>query len=41
MQAVFEVLGRQTKMLLPADTTHEVWTDIVGNHEVPRPSRAS
>ena len=30
MQAVFEVLGRQTKMLLPADTTHEVWTDIVG-----------
>jgi hypothetical protein len=29
MQAVFEVLGRQTKMILPADTTHDVWTEIV------------
>jgi hypothetical protein len=29
MQIVFEVLGRQTKMILPADTTHEVWTEIV------------
>lgn len=29
MQAVFEVLGRQTKVILAADTTHEVWTEIV------------
>ena len=29
MQAVFEVLGRQTKMILPADTTYDVWTEIV------------
>ncbi len=29
MQVVFETLGRQTKMILPADTTHEVWTEIV------------
>jgi len=29
MQAVFEVLGRQTKLILSADTTHDVWTDIV------------
>lgn len=30
MQAVFEVLGRHTKVILAADTTHEVWTEIVG-----------
>lgn len=30
MQVVFEVLGRQTKLILPADTTHDVWTEIVG-----------
>jgi hypothetical protein len=29
MQAVFEVLGRQTKVILSADTTHDVWTEIV------------
>ena len=29
MQAVFEVLGRQTKVILAADTTHDVWTEIV------------
>lgn len=29
MQAVFEVLGRQTKLILAADTTHDVWTEIV------------
>jgi hypothetical protein len=29
MQAVFEVLGRQTKLILSADTTHDVWTEIV------------
>ena len=29
MQAVFEVLGRQTKFILAADTTHDVWTEIV------------
>jgi hypothetical protein len=28
-QAVFEVLGRQTKLILAADATHEVWTEIV------------
>ena len=28
MQVVFEVLGRQTKLILPADTTHDVWTEI-------------
>lgn len=30
MQVVCEVLGRKTKVILPADTTHEVWTEIVG-----------
>lgn len=29
MQAVFEVLGRQTKLILAADTTHDAWTEIV------------
>lgn len=29
MQAVFEVLGRQTKVILAADTTHDAWTEIV------------
>ena len=29
LQAVFEVLGRQTKLLLAADTTHDVWSEIV------------
>ncbi|MEZ5318331.1 MAG: hypothetical protein R2752_13105 [Vicinamibacterales bacterium] len=29
MQAVFEVLGRETKVILAADTTHDVWTEIV------------
>ena len=29
MQAVFGVLGRQTKVILAADTTHDVWTEIV------------
>jgi hypothetical protein len=29
MQAVFEVLGRQTRLILAADTTHDVWTEIV------------
>ena len=29
LQAVFEVLGRQTKLILAADTTYEVWTEIV------------
>lgn len=29
MQAVFEVLGRQTKLILAADTTHGAWTEIV------------
>lgn len=29
VQAVFEVLGRQTKLILAADTTHDAWTEIV------------
>jgi hypothetical protein len=29
MQAVFEVSGRQTKLILSSDTTHDVWTEIV------------
>lgn len=29
MQAVFEVLGIQTKLILSADTTHDAWTEIV------------
>jgi hypothetical protein len=29
MQAVFVVGGRQTKLILSADTIHEVWTEIV------------
>ena len=29
LQAVFDVLGRQTKLLLAADTTHDVWNEII------------
>ena len=29
LQAVFEMLGRQTKVIFAADTTHDVWTEIV------------
>ena len=29
LQAVFEELGRETKVVLAADTTHDVWTEIV------------
>lgn len=29
-QAVFEVLGQHTKVILAADSTHDVWTEIVG-----------
>ena len=29
LQAVFEELGRETKVILAADTTHDVWSEIV------------